>query len=392
MWRAASRLGFIVCLVGLMYLFAGTVLAGEPKTPEEYQQAMVNAGDRGDWATMFSLGRQMKNALPNNGLGYGAMIAAALKAKPATKKDMDDLEAAIREYRRRKLEHSDSPAVLTALMQCYVWRSQLAINRGDFAGGMAELARLSSLGDATSRAQADLERGGDYAKRYVGTKSLTDAREARDAYRRVLENPTGIKEVAGDAEEVFGTVHFLIGAMENDLGNYRVAVAELEAAQRLDPGNADIRETLATARANLNGGGGHLVSIGQLFGMTGGLGSGGEDEPADSTGSQGSSAPEEGAASSGPSGSTGGTSHWVYGKLRHKDGSTASNWCITVFQSGLGGRKEGCCDSEGNFKIYLPGSQCVSEIYLKNGLTNPLLWKGCNDSYGGTRIDLTFPD
>jgi tetratricopeptide (TPR) repeat protein len=376
----------------LLASLATIVFAGEPKTPDEYQQVMVNAGDRGDWATMFSLGRQMTRAFPNEALGYQAMLASSLKSKLTAKKDMDDLEVAIREYRRRKLGHSDSPAVMTALRQCYVWRSQLAINRGDFSGGMAELARLSSLGDSASRAQADLERGGDYINRYVRTKSLTDAREARDAYRRALENPNGLKEVAGDAEEVLGTVHFAIGAMENDLGNYKIAVAELEAAQRLDPRNADTRETLATARANLNGGGGHLVSLGQLFGMTGGLGSGGEDKPAYSMGSQGSSAPEEGAASSGPSGSTGGTSYWVYGKLRHKDGSTASNWCITVFQSGLGGWKEGCCDSEGNYKIYLPGSQCVSEIYLKNGLTNPLLWKGCNDPYGGTRIDLTLPD
>ena len=71
---------------------------------------------------------------------------------------------------------------------------------------------------------------------------------ARDATRSALANTAGLPIGAPDNPEFVAQLHFVVGAMENDLGNYHSAVRSLETALRLNPsskrdGNAACRQT-----------------------------------------------------------------------------------------------------------------------------------------------------
>ncbi len=87
--------------------------------------------------------------------------------------------------------------------------------------------------------------------------------------RAVLGAKAGLEKVIGDDQVLLANVRMMLGAMENDLGNYPAAVSELELAQSLDPSNSEIPAMLSTARENLRGSGKSVrfVSIQDIIDM-----------------------------------------------------------------------------------------------------------------------------
>jgi Flp pilus assembly protein TadD len=178
-----------------------------------------------------------------------------LKSPPDNDAGLDEMLSVINEYQRRKLSGHNDAYVLMAKRVVYRGKSDLAIARGDFDQGIASLRKLALLGDPESKAQSNLRISFAYLRRYVKTQSRSDAAIIRDELRAAFGNQTGLEKVTGNDNELLANVRMLLGAMENDLGNYATAVRELELAQSLDPANPEIPGMLKTAKENLQGGG-----------------------------------------------------------------------------------------------------------------------------------------
>jgi hypothetical protein len=74
--------------------------------------------------------------------------------------------------------------------------------------------------------------------------------------------------------------------------------------------------------------------------------------------------------------------NFVYGKVTYSDGSTCRNCCGIQIETDSGMSKEGCTNSDGEYKIY------VSSKYLKTVYYKGKQWSGDAACSGGKRIDL----
>ncbi len=237
----------------------------------ETGDAIGSASRRGDFATSREIVRKELRKSPNVCVWYVLLAGLALRSPLDNDADIDELLSVINEFQRRKLPSYDDSMILFANRRAYEWKSKLAIGRGEFDKGIAALRKLGLLGDPASKAESNLYIGFAYLKRYVKTQSRSDAAIVRDELRAALDNKVGLEKITDNDSGILANTRMLLGAMENDLGNYRLAVSELELAQSLDPSNSEISKMLSTARENLQGGGKgvRFVSIQDIVDMLG---------------------------------------------------------------------------------------------------------------------------
>lgn len=233
------------------------------------EAALKSAGRRGDFGKLREIVRNEIRRSPDVCGWYALFTATALRAHPDNDADLDELLAVINEYQRRKLSGHNDVYVLMARRMAYREKSDLAIARGEFDQGIALLRKLALLGDPESKAQSNIQISFAYLKRYVKTQARSDAAIVRSELRAALGNKAGLEKVIGDDNSMLANVRMMLGAVENDLGNYPAAVSELELAQSLDPSNSEIPAMLSTARENLRGGGKSVrfVSIQDIIDM-----------------------------------------------------------------------------------------------------------------------------
>jgi len=234
-----------------------------PPMEDETEAAFKSAGGRGDVSKLREIVRNGILRSPDLCGWYALFVATAFKSHPENDADWDELLTVINEYQRRKLSGYNDAYVLMAKRMVYREKSALAIARGQFDQGIASLRKLALMGDPESKAQSNLYISFAYFRRYAKTQSRSDAVIIRDELRAAFENKVGLEKVTDNDADLLANMRMLLGAVENDLGNYRVAVSELELAQSLDPSNPEIPKMLSTARENLQGGskGVRFVSI-----------------------------------------------------------------------------------------------------------------------------------
>ncbi|MEP7341450.1 MAG: hypothetical protein ABI977_27210 [Acidobacteriota bacterium] len=221
----------------------------------ETEAALKAAGRSGDVAKLREMVRNGIRRSPDVCRWYALFVATGPRSPPDNDADLDELLSIINEYQRRKLSGHNDAYVLMAKRAVYRGKSDLAIARGDFDQGIALLRKLALLGDPESKAQSNLHIGFAYLCRYVKMQSRSGAAIIRDELRAAFGNQAGMEKVVGNDNGSLANVRMLLGAMENDLGNYSAAVRELELAQSLDPANSEIPGMLKTAKENLQSGG-----------------------------------------------------------------------------------------------------------------------------------------
>jgi tetratricopeptide (TPR) repeat protein len=227
----------------------------QPQMDAGTEAALKSAGQRGDFRRLGEMVRNEIRRSPEVCGWYALFIATALRARPDNDADLDELLTVINEYQQRKLSGYNDAYVLIAKRMAYREKSDLAIARGQFAQGVALLRKLALLGDAESKAQSNLHISFAYLRRYAKTQSRSDAVIIRDELRAALNNKAGLEKLTDNDAGLLTNAHMLLGVVENDLGNHRVALKELELAQILAPSNPEIPKMLDTVRENLQDGG-----------------------------------------------------------------------------------------------------------------------------------------